>query len=97
MQNRTAEFNYQKYAFNYPRGSDYIKLKANKITYINKTLTSGTVTNAIRTADITKLTQNSHLRKIKYEATTEPKWDSISFIFSSHGMNQLERLAASRL
>lgn len=51
----------------------------------------------MRTQAITTLTQNSHLKKIKYEATADPKCDSMALIFCSQGMNQFETLAASLL
>lgn len=53
-------------------------------------------TNEIKTTAITIFTQNNHLKNMKYDATTDPKWDSISFIFSSHGMNHIDIFAISR-
>lgn len=45
---------------------------------------------------MTRFTQNSQRRKVKQEATTEPKCDSISLMRSSHGMSKFEVFAASR-
>lgn len=72
---------------------DTIKFSEYKIFFL---LTSGIVTNDIKITEITMLTQNIHLKNMKYEATTEPKCDSISFIFSSHGINHMDKLAISR-
>lgn len=46
-------------------------------------------TKAVRITVITRLIQNNQRRKVKYEATAEPKCDSISFIRSSHGTNHV--------
>ena len=43
-------------------------------------LTSGTMTKSRKTLAMTILTQKSHRRKMKYEATTDPKRDSISLM-----------------
>lgn len=51
--------------------------------------TSGIATKATRITAITRLIQNSHRRKVKYEATAEPKCDSISFMRNSHGISHV--------
>lgn len=33
---------------------------------------------------------------MKYDATTDPKWDSISFMRDSHGINWVEKFVSSR-
>lgn len=59
--------------------------------------TSGITTKAANNTDITKLTQNSQRRNVKYDATTVPNWDSISLMVSSQGIIWLITLAISRL
>lgn len=58
--------------------------------------TSGTITKAVSIIEIIKLTQNNHLRNVKYEATTVPKCDSISFIRNSQGIKRFIKLIISR-
>lgn len=57
--------------------------------------TSGIATKATRITAITRLIQNSHRRKVKYEATAEPKCDSISFMRNSHGISHVWRFTIS--
>ena len=58
--------------------------------------TSGTATKATSSTVITRFTQNSQRKKVKYEATTDPKCDSISLMRSSQGISTFTRLANSR-
>jgi hypothetical protein len=58
--------------------------------------TSGTATKASSSTVMTRFTQNSHRRNVKYDATTEPKCDSISLMRSSQGISTFTRLANSR-
>jgi hypothetical protein len=58
--------------------------------------TSGTATKATSSTVITRFTQNSQRKKVKYDATTDPKCDSISLMRSSQGTSTLTRLANSR-
>jgi len=45
---------------------------------------------------MTIFTQNSHRRKMKYDATTDPKRDSISFMRISQGISRAQKLKNSR-
>lgn len=58
-------------------------------------LTSGTITIDSVNAN-TKLTQNNHRKNVKYDATAEPKCDSISLIRSCHATNNVDKFANSR-
>lgn len=55
------------------------------------------MTKSKKTFAMTILTQKSHRRKMKYEATTEPNRDSISLMRISHGINSAQKLKNSRL
>lgn len=59
-------------------------------------ITSGVTTNTVKITAITMFTQNNQRKNVKYDATTEPKCDSISLIRNCHGMNTVEILINSR-
>lgn len=62
-----------------------------------ESLTSGATTKTVKATAITILTQNNQRKNVKYEATTEPKCDSISFIRNSHGIRSVDKFADSLL
>lgn len=57
--------------------------------------TSGNMTNVDKVNAKTIFTQKSHLKNVKYDATTDPKCDSISFIRSCHGTKMVEKFKSS--
>lgn len=59
--------------------------------------TSGIATKQAKTTAITRLTQNIQRKNVKYEATADPKCDSISLIRRSQGINKVIVLANSLL
>lgn len=56
--------------------------------------TSGKITTDKVSAK-TKFTQNNHRKNVKYDATAEPKCDSISLIRSCHATKIVDKLANS--
>ena len=60
-------------------------------------LASGMTTKAANPTVMTMLIQKTQRRNVKYEATADPKSDSISLILASHGTKNVTRLNNSRL
>lgn len=60
------------------------------------TLTSGPMTNATNGMAIMVFTHISQRRKVKCDATPEPKCDSISLIRNSQGIRTVRKLTVSR-
>lgn len=76
--------------------SNPIICKCGKVAPGSACLTSGTITKRAMARAMTMFTQSSHRRNVKYEATTDPKCDSISFMRDSHGINWVEKFVNSR-
>lgn len=79
----------------YKKACEAIILAHQSSSYFAHGLTSGMMTKAARRRASTRLRPSTQRRKVKYEATADPKWDSIVLMRPCHASNPLTHTYAA--